>query len=146
MKKYPITTLLLLFTLFGLHAQDWQTNLEEAQALAKEQNRTILLVFQGSDWCAPCIKLDREIWRTPAFQNYATNHYILVQADFPRKKQNKLSKEQQQYNNSLAEKYNQQGIFPLVVLMDASGKVLGKAGYEHTSPEDYIKLLNSLAI
>ena len=146
MKKYPITILLFLLSFLMLHAQEWQTNLEEAQNLAKDQNRNILLVFQGSDWCAPCIKLDREVWSTPVFQSYAKDHYILVQADFPRKKKNKLSEEQQKYNNTLAEKYNQQGIFPLVVLLDPSGKVLGTTGYEKKSPEAYIELLNALAI
>ena len=31
---------------------------------AQKQNKKIILVFQGSDWCGPCIKLSKEIWST----------------------------------------------------------------------------------
>ena len=145
MKKMLITPLLFLSFILGLQAQSWQTNLEEAKALALEQDRHIILVFQGSDWCAPCIKLDREVWSTDEFQAYAKDNYIMVQADFPRKKKNRLSEAQQMHNNALAEKYNAQGIFPLVVVMNAAGEVLGTTGYHKTSPTDYIKELDAFS-
>ena len=123
--------------------QEWHTDLEVAKALAQEQNKEILLVFQGSDWCAPCIKLDREIWTSREFKSYSKDHYVLVKADFPRRKKNQLESEQQEKNNLLAEKFNPKGYFPLVIVMDKEGHVLGKTGYKKISPEDYIKLLNS---
>jgi len=36
-----------------------------------------------------------------------------------------------------------QGYFPLVLLLDANGKVLGKTGYKKVKPAEYISLLNS---
>ena len=137
--------LVVLFYLFSLNgmSQDWQTNFEVAKTMAKDKHIPIILVFQGSDWCAPCIKLDREIWATSIFKNYASENYVMLQADFPRKKKNALSKEQTQANALLAEKYNQRGIFPLVVLLDSDGKELGQTSYKRLSPEDYIKELNS---
>ncbi|MFT6370398.1 MAG: thioredoxin-related protein [Maribacter sp.] len=130
------------FSLSGM-SQDWETSFETAKATAKKIQVPIILVFQGSDWCAPCIKLDREVWSTPVFQKYAADNYVMLQADFPRKKTNQLSKEQTTANKLLAEKYNQKGIFPLVVVLNADGKELGQTSYKRIAPEAYIKELNS---
>ena len=123
-------------------AQDWHADLEEAKTLAATQDKTIVLVFQGSDWCAPCIKLDREVWNTDTFKTYAEDHFIMVQADFPRKKANALSETQTATNAQLAETYNKRGVFPFVVVMDNKGVVLGETSYKKTSPEGYIEILN----
>ena len=132
-----------LIAAYSLQAQEWQIDLNKAKALAAEQNRNIVLVFQGSDWCTPCIKLDKEILSTEIFQNYAKENFILLKADFPRKKKNKLSEEDQQFSNQLAEKYNSEGLFPRVLVLDEIGSVLGQTGYEQLEPEAYIRLLAS---
>ena len=139
------TTIYVSFLLFTslLSAQDWQTDFLVAQQLAAENNKAIVLVFQGSDWCAPCIKLDREIWSTDTFKNYAKQHYIMLQADFTRRKKNQLSEAQTKANAKLAEKYNSKGYFPLVVVLDKEGNVLGESSYNKMSPKDYIKQLNT---
>lgn len=143
MKKTFFIFSVLLFSISLLSAQEWQTDFKTAEKLASEENRPIILVFQGSDWCAPCIKLDREIWSSDKFKNYAKDHFVMLQADFPRKKMNALPDEQQQKNNQLAEKYNKQGYFPFVVVLDKEGNVLGEAGYEKTTPTAYIDKLES---
>lgn len=139
--------LTLLFIIFlnanTVNAQDWQTNFEQSKAMASKENKPIILVFQGSDWCAPCIKLDHEIWRSQAFKKYAKEHYIMLQADFPRKKKNALPKEQSDANGKLFEKYNKNGIFPFVVVMDSKGNKLGETSYKKMTPENYIKEINS---
>ncbi|MGB7842276.1 MAG: thioredoxin family protein [Salinimicrobium sp.] len=139
----PIFFGILFFVLGVANAQTWSNDLEEAKTQAQKENKEILLVFQGSDWCAPCIKLDREIWTSSEFKEYAKGHYVLVKADFPRRAKNQLPPEQQEKNNKLAEKFNQQGYFPLVVVMDEKGNVIGKTGYKKISPKEYIALLNS---
>nr|MDQ8213451.1 thioredoxin family protein [Mariniflexile sp. KMM 9835] len=48
-------------------AQEWQTDIIVAKEMAAKESKPIILVFQGSDWYAPCTKLDREIWSTDAF-------------------------------------------------------------------------------
>lgn len=135
----------LLFLAFSstVSAQDWNYDLNEAKLQAAKHNFPIILVFQGSDWCVPCIKLDKEIWSTDAFKSYASNHFVMLKADFPRKKANSLSAEQQEKNNKLAETYNQSGFFPLVVVLDKEGNVLGKTGYKKLSPKEYIDHLES---
>lgn len=139
--------LLLIFVLSITNltvAQNWQTNFEEAKKIAAEQDKNVIIVFSGSDWCAPCIKLDKNIWQSEAFKKEAVEKWILVKANFPRKKANELSKEQTNHNRNLAEKYNVDGSFPLVVVLDKNGKVLGKMGFKNVSPEEYIKMIHAL--
>lgn len=139
--------LLLLFALaisnFAV-SQEWQTNFEEAKKIATEQDKNVVIVFSGSDWCAPCIKLDKNIWQSEAFKKEAAAEWVLVKANFPRKKANELPKEQTEHNRKLAEKYNLEGSFPLFVVLDKNGKVLGKMGFKNVSPEEYIKMIHAL--
>lgn len=129
MKKL-ISINLLLFTFINLNAQDWITNFEDAQKTAKQEGKRIVMSFQGSDWCAPCIKLDKEYFSNTEFVTYSKTHFVMLKVDFPRRKKNRLSKEQTKHNNNLAEKYNKQGNFPLVVVFNDTGKLVGKLGYD----------------
>jgi thioredoxin-related protein len=140
-KIFLILSFILLSTI-SVNAQDWQVDFDQTISIAKEQNKLIVLVFQGSDWCAPCIKLDKEVWSTDVFKKYASTHYVMHQADFPRKRKNGLTKEQVVSNGLLAEKYNPQGIFPFVVVMDANGKVIGKESYKKVGPKGFIKIID----
>lgn len=142
MKSISLFILLFLVSLFSF-SQNWITDFENAKALATKENKTIVLVFQGSDWCAPCIKLDKEIWHTEEFQNYAKDHFVMLKADFPKRKKNALSEAQQTHNNQLAEKFNTNGYFPYVVVLNSEGILLGSTGYKKTTPSAYIKLLES---
>jgi thioredoxin-related protein len=143
MKKKILILVVVLLNLSTIYAQEWQTNFEKAKNTASTEDKPIILVFQGSDWCAPCIKLDRQVWSTDTFKEYASEHYVMLQADFPRKRENSLSETQTKANAKLAETYNKNGIFPFVVVLDAKGNVLGKTGYKKTTPEQYIKELNA---
>jgi thioredoxin-related protein len=140
MKK--IIIFLLMLSASVTYSQSWNTNFELVKNEAVSNNKTILLLFSGSDWCAPCIKLEKNIWQSAEFKKYADENYVISRADFPKKKQNQLPLELQSQNKKLAEKYNPEGVFPLVVVIDKTGKVLGKASYQNVSPSDYIAMLN----
>uniref|UniRef100_UPI0040498C09 thioredoxin family protein n=1 Tax=Flavobacterium sp. TaxID=239 RepID=UPI0040498C09 len=133
----------ILFSVLAF-SQDWKLDFEAAKKLANDENKNIIIVFSGSDWCAPCIKLDRNIWQSQAFKKQATENWIIVKADFPRKKANQLEEKQTAKNRKLAEKYNMEGSFPLVIVADKSGKVLGKMGFKNVSPEEYIKMIQEV--
>ncbi|WP_340063645.1 thioredoxin family protein [Ascidiimonas aurantiaca] len=125
-------------------SQEWVDNYDTAIALAKEKEQPIVMVFSGSDWCGPCILMDKKIWQTETFKEYASDNLIMLKVDFPKKKANQLSKELQEQNNKLARKYNRKGYIPLVVVLNAKGKVLGTTGFERKmSPETLIELLKS---
>jgi len=143
MKNIYFTSLFLFFLSISSFSQNWMTNFNEAKQVASEKNTNIVLVFQGSDWCAPCIKLDKEVWSTEEFRKLSKDHFVMLKADFPRKKANKLSEELTEQNGTLAEKYNNKGYFPLVVILDKTGNVLGKMGYEKITPSNYFKKLTA---
>jgi thioredoxin-related protein len=134
--------ILLLFSINSM-AQVWQTDFQKSKELASSHNKPIILVFSGSDWCAPCMKLEKEIWNSTQFKEYADKNFVLHKADFPRKKKNQVDDVQMQKNKALAEKYNTKGYFPLVVVLDKNGKVLGETGYKKMTPKDYIKHIES---
>jgi thioredoxin-related protein len=109
---------------FLLSATTWETDFEKAKQSAKTEHKLILLNFSGSDWCGPCIRMRKQIFESPAFTQYAGDHLILVNADFPQMKKNELTKAQQAKNDKLADIYNKDGIFPQTVLLTSDGKVL----------------------
>ncbi|MDO6597136.1 MULTISPECIES: thioredoxin family protein [Flavobacteriaceae] len=143
MKKVIAALIVMIVSINTIIAQEWQTDINVAKEIASKESKPIILVFQGSDWCAPCIKLDREIWSTETFKKYAKDNYVMLKADFPRRKKNILSEKQTKANALLAEKYNKQGFFPFVVVLDSNGQVLGESSYKKTTPENYIKELNA---
>lgn len=141
MKSY--ISILFFFTISVFYAQNWQTNFEEAKLIASKENKNIVLVFSGSDWCAPCMKLEKNIWMSDEFKSESEKNWVTYKADFPKKKANQLAPELTEQNKKLAEKYNKGGSFPLVVLLDPNGKVLGMTGFKNVSAEEYILLLHS---
>lgn len=138
-----ILSIVFFLCVWNLSAQNWQTDFTKAQELASQNNQKLILVFSGSDWCTPCIKLENDIWKSEEFKDYAADHYVLYRADFPRKKANKLPKELAEQNAALAEKYNPNGYFPLVVVFDSNKQVIGNTTYKSISPKAYIDLINS---
>jgi|ERR1043166_7554230 thioredoxin-related protein len=134
---------LILFPFFHLPV-NWNTDFEKARAEAEQSHKLIVLNFSGSDWCGPCIRMKKEIFESGVFEKYAEQDLVLVNADFPRLKKNQLSKEQTKLNESLADKYNPEGKFPLTILFDKTGKVLQEwEGYPNESPEKFVSEINA---
>jgi thioredoxin-related protein len=138
-------TLLCFFSLLSMHFAEWHYNLDEARQIAKKENRHILLNFSGSDWCGPCIRMRKEIFDATEFQKMADSELVLVNADFPRMKKNRLAAGQQEINNRMAEQYNIKGKFPFTVLLDADGKVLKEwDGFPDLKPGEFSSQVKSI--
>jgi thioredoxin-related protein len=133
-------TLLSLLVFVGFISKlQWLTNLDEAKQTAKAKHEFILLNFSGSDWCGPCIKMHDQIFNSDTFTQYATDHLVLVNADFPRLKKNRLAADQQKINDAIADKYNPKGIFPYTLLMDSEGNVIKTwEGFFEAGPENFV--------
>ncbi len=122
MKKLIAIVLLLVNIGFAQQTETFKQKLETA----KTENKSVLLYFSGSDWCAPCVKFKKFIVNTPEFQTFATENLVIHNADFPRLSKNKLAKEVVKENETLADKYNSKGIFPLILLLDTEGNIIKK--------------------
>ena len=137
--------LALSFTCLSFLSLNWQTDFTKAKEDALKENRAILISFSGSDWCGPCIRMEREIFESNVFTNYATNNLVLVKADFPRQKKNQLSKEQTQKNDALAEKYNPNGKFPLTLLVSSDEKILKEwEGLPKETADQFVEEIKSV--
>ena len=90
MKKSIVLLALCLFALTGWSAEGWMTDFEKAKKKAKNENKTLLLDFSGSDWCSWCIKLDEEVFQKDIWKAYAKEHLVQVLIDFPREKSNRV--------------------------------------------------------
>jgi thioredoxin-related protein len=129
--------------IFFASTPPWQTDFNRAQQEAKQSHKFILLNFSGSDWCAPCIKMKREVFEQETFIQYANDNLVLVRADFPRLKKNQLDANQKAHNEKLAEQYNASGKFPLTLLLNEDGKVVKTwDGYSNESPQEFIKQID----
>ena len=137
--------LLAIYLLLALSPSvTWLGDFSQAKTEATQKHKLILINFSGSDWCGPCIRLRKEILESDAFVNYASDHLVLVRADFPRQKKNQLSKEQVKLNEALADKYNTEGKFPYTLLIDENGKILKDwDGFPNETPEQFIAQISS---
>ena len=136
-----IIALLIICLAFNIcFAEQWLTSLEEAQKIAKKENKAILVNFSGSDWCYWCQKLDKEVFSTPVWKKQTK--FVLVMIDAPKDK-SKLSIQQQQYNAKMQKKFLIQG-FPTILLLDAEGVAYATTGYKKGGGEVYLKHLDEL--
>jgi thioredoxin-related protein len=138
---------LLAFALLGLSlgsAQaepNWLTDFRKAREEAKSSHKLLLLDFTGSDWCGWCIRLQREVFSKPEFEEYARDNLVLMKVDFPRAQA--LTAEVRSQNQALAQKYGIQG-FPTIVVLNESGKPVGALGYMPGGPSAFIGELKKL--
>jgi len=122
----------------------WLGDFNGATTEAAKSHKYILINFSGSDWCGPCIRERKEILENDVFEKYASDHLVLVRADFPRQKKNQLSKDQIKRNEVLADKYNPDGKFPYTILVDEHGKVVKDwDGFPNESPENFVSQIAS---
>lgn len=142
MKKFLIC-LLTSIALLQVRAAElpWQTDLPKAQAQAKAEKKLVMLDFTGSDWCGWCIKLNKEVFSTPEFAEYAKKNLVLVEVDFPHKK--KQSPELKKANQALQKKYGIEG-YPTIIVLDGDGKKVGELGYMPGGPKPFIAKLEKL--
>jgi len=120
---------------------DWQTDYKAALKQSSTEGRPVLLDFTGSDWCIWCHRLHNEVFDQPEFREFAKQSLILVQLDFPQHK--KLPKALVKQNFSLQAQFHIEG-YPTIVLVDSTGKELGRLGYMEGGAKTFVRSLQHL--
>lgn len=84
MKKL-LKIILLIFLIQISSAQEVKmiTEWNEAKKLAENENKRILIILTGSEWCAPCKKLEKNVIQNIEFQKYAEQNLIVFLIDIP---------------------------------------------------------------
>lgn len=131
MKKILITSILLVFCLTKfsyINAQVtpekqtglvWHTSMEEAYQLSKANKKPIFALFTGSDWCIWCKRLEANVFAKQEFIDWANKNVILLELDFPRRKQ--LAPELAQQNQGLQQALKITG-YPTIYILFAEKK------------------------
>ena len=97
--------------------------LPKAQEIARKLQRPVLLNFIGTGWCPYCKQMKSEVLTKKGYLAYASTNLVLVDLDFPDSDPD--SKSISAANRALQERYKVM-IFPTFLLVDASGKELGR--------------------
>jgi protein disulfide-isomerase len=125
----------------GAEELQWLTDVPKAVEKAKSENKLVMLDFTGSDWCGWCIKLHKEVFSQPEFADYAKKNLVLVEVDFPRRKDQ--SAELKKANQALQEKYKIEG-YPTLILLNKDGKQVGQMGYMPGGPKPFVTELDKV--
>lgn len=145
MKKFGTLIALLIMTTFAFAQQEykagnegWLVDLDQAYAISKKTGKPIMANFTGSDWCGWCKRLTASVFSKPEFKKWADANVVLLELDFPRRKQ--LPNEIRQQNYSLQQAFNVRG-YPTVWVFNIDKapdtgqyqiEALGKTGYTPT--------------
>lgn len=119
----------------------WLVDLDEAYAISQKEGKPILANFTGSDWCGWCKRLDADVFSKPEFQDWAKKNVVLLELDFPRRKQ--IPAKNRSQNAAMQQALKITG-YPTIWVMNltkdaTSGQykvdALGKTGYTSTAAQ-----------
>lgn len=144
MKKQILSLILFLTTIIG-QSQElfWETSIDKAIEVSNKTNKPMLMFFTGSDWCGWCIRLQKEVLKTPEFATWAKENVVLVELDYP--KRTPQTDQIKAQNQQLQQVFGIQG-YPTICFANASlkeGKInfeqIGKTGYVAGGPSEWLK-------
>ncbi len=107
----------------------WLSDVRQAQQLAHEQQRVILLHFYA-DWCSPCVHLEREVYPRAEISSAISANFVPVKIDVRR-------------SPELVRHYGVQS-FPTDIFLEPSGRVLLRTT-SPTDPGKYLQMLSQMA-
>ena len=151
MKKILVIAFLTL-TSMSMQAQEeltWHTDMSKATDISIKENKPMFLFFTGSDWCGWCIRLQKEVFKTPEFIKWAKDNVVLVELDFPRK--NNQTEEIKSQNAQLQQQLQVRG-YPTVWFVSATKtaeakinlNALGSTGYVAGGPQAWLSGANQI--
>lgn len=145
MKSAPrilFTSLILSLAVASASGGGWMTDYEAAKSKAAAEEKDLLLLFSGSDWCPYSIQLSEEVFQQDAFGEAAADQWILVELDFPQDR-SQLSEATEIQNAILSEIFAIRG-YPSVVLLDHQSRPYAVTGYQAGGADAYLKHLDAL--
>ena len=106
-------------------AKLWHTDYTEAQNVAKESGKPLLISFHTS-WCGWCKKMKADVYSDQKFQDFATENLVLLLLDGDK-------------DTEMVSKFGIQG-YPSYVIQNSKGKTLKTfSGYNKTN--EFIEII-----
>jgi len=140
-----LTTLAFLMS-FSAHAQlKKYKKREEAVEVSKNNNKDILIILTGKDWCAPCKKLENSVLKTNQFKEYADARFIIFEVDVPKSHLSKLNSSVVKMHEEFSKKYNATA-FPSLILVNHEGVEKMKLTESSWEIEDVLKSFKTVYI
>lgn len=116
-------------------------NIKSGLAEAKKTGRDVLVVLNISDKTGWCERLRVDVMEQQSFVAGAKKDFVTVNLDFSRS--GKTPEEEHRRNLAFARKYSVTG-FPVVLLLDATGRAYGRTGYTTSVAAEYLTRLVEL--
>ena len=140
---FLLAFLLTTLTASGLVADEegWSFDAAASAEQAAEEKRDMLLLFTGSDWCPPCMELEKKILSQGQFLEKAKESFVLVKFDFPQNTPQEAAIQQQ--NQEWSDRFGISA-FPTVVLLDSGQKPYAFTGFRDEGPDAYLTHLAEL--
>lgn len=106
------------------------TDYDQAVSEAKKNDRDILIVLTGSEWCKPCIKMKNNVFAEKEFIDFANEKFIIFELNviMPMDMNSENYKEYRYFT----EKY-QTNALPTLILLDNQENVKLQLGKNLTS-------------
>ena len=145
--------ILTFFTIAMLATTSFATDfMADALAKAKKENKAVMVIFSGLEWCPPCQMFDARIIKSSQFKNFAKKNLVMLEVDTKRNGQKVVSmddkklKKDKTYKTDVAtleSKYSHRGV-PYAVLVDANGKtVYEQLGCPRSSAQEFVDMLKT---
>ncbi|WP_396147909.1 thioredoxin family protein [Flavobacterium sp.] len=84
LKSKLIIVAIFLISSYSQAQNKKYTDYEIAKSEAIKQNKDILIVLTGSDWCKPCIKMKKNVFLNPEFIKLAEDKLIIMEINLER--------------------------------------------------------------
>ena len=118
MKKLRTSLIVVIILLISNYSQAQitkYTDYEIAKSEALKQNKDILIVLTGSDWCKPCIKMKKNVFLNPEFIKFAEEKLIVFEVNLERH----IDMDSKLYKNyDFFKKKYQTNTLPCLILID----------------------------
>jgi thiol:disulfide interchange protein len=137
-KQITATTIAIFACMNFATAAGWTTNLDSALSSAKKNKKFVLAQFTGSDWCPPCMMMQKAVFSKSSFTRLVPKKFILVKIDIPRS-----NKAMSLKNGKVMKNYNVTGV-PTILLFGDDGKEFSRfSASQYPTVEGFIDKLSA---
>jgi thioredoxin-related protein len=115
---------------------NWIESFSDAKSIALKENKPMLILFTGSDWCKYCKNLTADFFNSDKFKEIAQTDFVLYKADFPRNK-SLVTENQKRDNLELKDKFGV-NLYPTIYITNSKGKSIDNIkGYSSARDTKY---------